>query len=183
MSYSLRGCDRDQAYLLPPSLRDWLPEGDLAWFVLDAIEPMNLQEFYAGLRPDGLGGASFPPSIMVPLLVYASCVGVRSSRQIERLCERDVAFRVIAANHVPDHTTIARFRKEYDGALGKLFGQVLALCAEAGLMRLGVVALDGTKMGANASLAANRTAEGIEREVRKILDERLKNYLLKGIRL
>jgi transposase len=171
MSYNLRDCDRDQSYLLPPSLRDWLPEGDLAWFILDAVEPLNLEEFYVGLRPDGRGGASFPPTIMVPLLVYAYCVGVRSSRQIERLCERDVAFRVIAANHVPDHTTIARFRKDYDGALGKLFGQVLALCAEAGLLKVGVVALDGTKMGANASLAANRTAEGIEREVRKILDE------------
>ena len=171
MSYNLRECDRDQTYLLPPSLRDWLPEGDLAWFVLDAVEPMNLREFYMGLRPDGCGGASFPPSIMVPLLVYGYCVGVRSSRQIERLCERDVAFRVIAANHAPDHTTIARFRKDYDEALGKLFSQVLALCAEAGLMKLGVVALDGTKMGANASLAANRTEEGIEREVRKILEE------------
>jgi transposase len=171
MGYNLIECNREQTYLLPLSLRDWLPAGDLAWFVVDAVGQMNLQEFYRGLRRDGRGGASFPPQVMVTLLVYAYCTGVRSSRQIERLCERDVAFRVITANQVPDHTTIARFRAEYDEALGKLFGQVLALCAKAKLLKVGVLALDGTKIGANASLAANRTHEGIEKEVRKILDE------------
>lgn len=171
MGYNLIECNREQTYLLPPSLRDWLPAGDLAWFVVDACSQMNLEKFYLGLRHDGRGGASFPPQVMVPLLVYAYCTGVRSSRQIERLCQRDVAFRVIAANQVPDHTTIARFRAEYAEALGELFGQVLKVCAEAGLLKVGVLALDGTKMAANASLAANRTHEGIEKEVCKILEE------------
>jgi transposase len=171
MGYNLIECNREQTYLLPPSMREWLPAGDLAWFVVDACAQMNLEKFYRGLRRDGRGGASFPPQVMVPLLVYAYCTGVRSSRQIERLCQRDVAFRVIAANQVPDHTTIARFRSEYAEALGALFGQVLTLCAEAGLLKVGVLALDGTKLAANASLAANRTLEGIEKEVGKILEE------------
>lgn len=171
MGYNLIECNREQTYLLPPSMREWLPAGDLAWFVVDACNQMNLEKFYRGLRRDGRGGASFPPQMMVPLLVYAYCTGVRSSRQIERLCERDVAFRVIAANQAPDHVTIARFRSEYDEALGELFGQVLTLCAEAGLLKVGVLALDGTKLAANASLAANRTLDGIEKEVGRILEE------------
>jgi transposase len=171
MGYNLIECNRDQTYLLPPSVRDWLPAGDLAWFVVDTCDQLNLERFYRGLRRDGRGGASFPPQVMVPLLVYAYCTGVRSSRQIERLCQRDVAFRVIAANQVPDHTTIARFRAEYAEALGELFGQVLALCAKTGLLKVGVFALDGTKMGANAALAANRTHEGIKKEVARILEE------------
>jgi len=109
--------------------------------------------------------------MMVCLLLYAYCLGVRSSRQIERLCERDIAFRVITANQAPDHSTIARFRQANDEGLSALFTEVLQLCAEAGLVNVGLVALDGTKVKANASLEANRTYGWIEKKVQDMLQE------------
>ncbi len=169
--YNFFPVNRDQGFLMPPNLRDWLAEDDLAWFVLDAVDQMDLGPFYARYRADGWGHAAYEPSMMVPLLLYAYCLGVRSSRQIERLCERDIAFRVICANQAPDHSTIARFRQANEEALGGLFTQVLRLCAEAGLVKVGLVALDGTKIKANASLAANRSYEWIEAQVRRMLEE------------
>jgi len=160
-------CDREQSYLMPPSLRDWLPEDHLAWFVLDAVAQMDLSAFEAKYRADGWGGAAFPPSMMVPLLLYAYCTGVRSSRKIERLCETDVAFRVVAGNRKPDHATIARFRRGNLKELEGLFVQILRLCAEAGLVKVGVVAIDGTKLAASAALAANRTHDGLVKELEK----------------
>jgi len=171
MAYNLIECNRKQVYLMPPSLDDWLPEGDLAWFILEAVGQMDLKPFYARYRSDGWGRAAFAPEMMVSLLLYSYCVGERSSRQIERLCERDVAFRVIAANHTPDHATIARFRQRNAKALERLFIETLRLCAEAGLVKAGLVALDGTKIKANAALSANRTHRHLEEEVRKMLAE------------
>lgn len=171
MSYHLLPCDRAQLYLMPPSLQDWLPEGDLAWFILDAVAQMDLSAIERTYREDGWGAAGYDPAMMVALLLYAYCLGERSSRRIERLCERDLAFRVLTANQRPDHTTIARFRQTHETALARLFTQVLRLCAEAGLVKVGVVALDGTKVEANASLAANRTAETIEQAVNTMLAE------------
>src|ERR1043166_3299800 len=158
-------CDRDQSLLLPPSLREWLPEDHLAWFVLDAVEELDLAAFYAGYRVDGWGRAAFDPTMMVALLIYAYAIGERSSRAIERRCREDVGFRVIAANQVPDHATIARFRARHEQALGELFAQVLGLCARAGLVSLGIVALDSTKIAANASSMATRTYEQIAAEL------------------
>jgi len=109
--------NRDQKLLMPPSLREWLPEGDLAWFVLDAVAQMELEPFYAQYRSDGWGHAAYEPSMMIALLLYAYFLGVRFSRQIERLCERDIAFRVITANQAPDHSTIARFRQANEAEL------------------------------------------------------------------
>src|SRR4051794_30769938 len=137
MPQNFLACDRDQVLLLPPSLRDWLPEEHLAWLVLEAVDELNLRAFYGAYREDGHGRAAFEPSMMVALLVYAYAVGVRSARAIERHCWEDLAFRVIAANLVPDHATIARFRARREVAIGELFGQVLALCARAGLVRVG----------------------------------------------
>jgi len=171
MAYNFLPCDRDQAFLLPPSLADWLPEGHLAWFVLDAVGQMDLSGFRAPYREDGTGAAAYRPEMMAALLLYAYCVGERSSRRIERLCETDVAFRVIAANAGPDHATVARFRRRHGEALEGLFVETLRLCAEAGLVKIGVVALDGTKVKANAALAANRTPAGLEDEVRRMLAE------------
>ena len=171
MAYHFIGCNREQDYLLPPSVKDWVPEGDLAWFVIDAVKEMDLGAFYEEYRKDGWGGSSFDPEMMVTLMLYSYCLGKRSSRRIERLCERDVGYRVITANQVPDHTTVARFRKRHREGLEKLFGEVLKLCAEAGMVKVGTVALDGTKMEANASLGANRNYEHIEREVKRMLDE------------
>jgi len=171
MSYNLIECNREQMYLMPVRLEDWLPEGHLAWFILDAVEAMDVSKFYLKYRADGWGRAAYDPQMMVSLLLYAYCLGVRSSRQIEKACEVDVAFRVITANQKPDYSTVCRFRSQNEEELGILFTQVLRLCAEAGLVKAGVVALDGTKVKANASLSANRTEEHIEVEVRKMLAE------------
>jgi transposase len=146
---------------MPPSLRDWLPADDLVWFVIDAVGQMDLSAFRAKCRADGWGASAFPPEMMVTLLLYAYCTGQRSSRKIEKLCERDVAFRIVAGNTKPDHATIARFRRNDLKELEGLFVQILRLCAEAGLVKVGVVALDGTK------IAANRTHEGLEKEIAK----------------
>jgi transposase len=165
MAQNFVACDREQAYLMPPSLRDWLPGDHLAWCVLEAVAEMDLSAVYADYRADGHGRAAFDPAMMVALLLYAYAVGERSSRAIEQRCQLDVAFRVIAANQAPDHATIARFRVRHQDALGALFGQVLALCGRAGLVSLGVIALDGTMIHANASGRVNRTYEQIAAEI------------------
>jgi len=171
MAYNLLPCDRDQGYLMAPSLRDWLPEGHLAWFIVDAVGQMELREFYAAYRSDGWGAAAYDPGMMVAVLLYAYCRGVRSSRRIAQALEEDVGFRVVAANWQPDFRTICRFRAEHEEALERLFVQVLRLCREAGLAKLGVVAIDGSKIAANASLAANRSCAGIQEEVMRMLAE------------
>lgn len=157
---------------MPPDVRDWLPEGHLAWFVLDAVGAMDLSAFYAAYRADGRGRGAYEPGMMVALLLYAYARGTRSSRAIERACEEDVAFRVIAAHQRPDHATIARFVERHEDALAGLFGSVLSLCAQAGLARVGVVAVDGTKLHANASRDATvdyeRLARGILEEAQAI---------------
>jgi transposase len=165
MAQNFVACDRDQELLLPPSLCEWLPEDHLAWLVLDAVGELDLTAFYTSYRADGHGRAAMEPAMMVALLVYAYAIGVRSSRGIERHCLDDVAFRVITANQAPDHATIARFRARHQIAIGELFGQVLALCARAGLVQLGVVAVDGTKIAANATHHATRSYEQIAREI------------------
>ena len=151
MSQNFLGCDRGQAFLLSPSLDEWLPADHFAWFVIAAVEAMDLTAFYAGYRADGYGRPAHDPSMMVALLVYAYSRGQRSSRVVERGCLEDIAFRVIAANRVPDHCTIARFRQRHETALAGLFGDVLTLCAQAGLAGVEVLAVDGTKVHANAS--------------------------------
>jgi transposase len=165
MPQNFIACDREQDLLLPPSLKEWLPEDHLAWFVLATIDEMDLSAFYASYRGDGHGRAAHEPGMMLALLLYAYCKGQRSSRVIERECVEDVAYRVIAANQRPDHTTIARFRQRHEMALTDLFGQVLGLCAEAGLVQVGVVAIDGTKVHASASQHAARDYEQIAREI------------------
>lgn len=171
MAFNFKEYNRDQVYLLPPSLQDWLPTNDLAWLIIDAVSEMDLSAFYRKYRLDGKGQAAYEPSMMVALLLYAYSLGFRSSREIEKLCERDIGFKVVSANQVPDHCTISRFRKDSGPMLKDLFNQVLKLCREAGLVKVGVVALDGSKVKANAALEANRTYGHIEREVRKMLDE------------
>jgi transposase len=171
MAQNFLSCDREQDFLMPPSVRDWLPAGHLAWYLLDVVERLELDAFYAGYRADGSGRPAHDPAMMVALLLYAYCVGERSSRRIERRCVEDVAFRVIAANRAPDHTTISRFRRRHAQRLADLFVQVLALCAKAGMVRVGTVAVDGTKIAANAGLSANRSYEAIRREVERMLAE------------
>ncbi len=158
-------CDREQAFLMPPSLRDWVPEDHLVWTILGAVEEMDLSGFYADYRSDGHGRPAYDPQMMVALLFYAYAKGNRSSRGIERECQEDVAYRVICANHVPDHSTIAEFRRRHETALAELFTAVLWLCRKAGLVSVGVVAIDGTKVHANASRTANRGYEQIASEI------------------
>ncbi len=151
--------------LLPPDLRDWLDEDHLAWFVIEAVEELDLDAFYASYRADGHGRAAHEPKMMLTLFAYAYAVGERSSRGIERRCREDVAFRVITANQAPDHATIARFRVRHERALEDLFGQVLGLCAEAGLVEVGVIAVDGSKFAAAAADKATRSYERIATEI------------------
>src|SRR3954469_5318318 len=165
MAQNFVACDREQELLLPPSLREWLPEGHLAWFVIDAVAAFDLSDFYAAYRADGHGRPAHDPAMMVALLLYGYAIGERSSRRLERRCVEDVATRVICANQAPDHTTIARFRQRHESALAELFGEVLALCADAGLLRVGVIAVEGTKVAANAAPQATRDYEQIAREI------------------
>src|SRR5919107_4062541 len=165
MAQNFLACDREQELLLPPSLREWLPEGHLAWFVIDAVAAFDLSVFYGAYRVDGHGRPAHDPAMMVALLLYGYAIGERSSRRLERRCVEDVAIRVICANQAPDHTTIARFRQRHERALAGLFGEVLALCADAGLVRVGVIAVDGTKVAANAAVQATRDYEQIAREI------------------
>ena len=169
MAYHFKPCDREQHLLLPPSLDEWLPRGHLARFILDATAQLDLSAFLAAYRADGTGQAAFHPAALVALLLYSYCSGVRSSRQIEKRCEEDVASRFIMANQRPDHSTLCRFRETHEAALSAVFVQVLRLCQEAGVLKLGVVALDGTKLSASAALAANRKQETLAAEVQEIL--------------
>ena len=165
MPQNFIACDRDQELLLPPNLKDWLPEDHLAWFVLEAVEEMDLDAFYGAYRQDGHGRPAHDPAMMVALLLYAYAMGERSSRLIERRCVEDVAYRVITANQKPDHATIARFIVRHEKALAGLFGEVLSLCAQAGMVKVGVIAVDGTKVHANASRDATMDYEQIAKEI------------------
>jgi transposase len=158
-------CDREQSFLLPPDVRQWLPEGHLAWFILDTVEQMHMAAFYGPYRADGHGRAAYEPSVMLAVVLYAYARGVHSTRAIERACEEDVAFRVLAANQKPDHATLARFIERHEQALADLFGEVLTLCADAGLVKSGVVAIDGTKIAANASREATMDYKRIAKEI------------------
>jgi transposase len=149
--------------LLPVDMRDWLPEDDLVFVVLDAVATLDLGEFRRRYRADGHGRAAFDPEMMVALLLYGYCQGERSSRVIEKRCVRDVGYRVITGGLRPDHATVARFRARHEKALGELFSQVLRLLAAEGMVSLGVLSLDGTKLAGNAAHKASRTLPQIEK--------------------
>jgi transposase len=165
VSVNVRSGDVDQLMMMPPSVREWLPEDHLAFFVLDVVAELDLSAFYAAHRADGRGGSVYDPAMMVSVLLYAYCTGERSSRRIERRLVEDVAVRVVAANQRPDHATLARFRRRHQDAIAGLFAQVLGLCVDAGLVDAGVVAIDGTKIAANASFFANRDQEALSAEL------------------
>jgi transposase len=155
---------REQAFLLPPDMREWLRDDHLVWVIVEAVERLDLSGLFVAYRDDANGRPAYDPGLMVALLLYSYATGERSSRVIERRCREDVAMRVICAGVCPDHATIARFRRRHAEALIGLFGQVLALCRLAGLGRLGTIAIDGTKVRANASkerYAVEQQAAGI----------------------
>jgi transposase len=164
MAKGYRPVDRDQGFLLPPDMREWLGGDHPVFLVIRVVEEhLDTSAFHARRRTGGAGTAGYDPDMLVTVLVWAYAHGVRSSREIERRCRTDVAFRVICAGNLPDHSTVARFRAEFPGAVAGFFAQVLGLCARLGMGRLGVVALDGMKIAASASKAANRTEEGLRK--------------------
>ena len=165
MAQNFLSCDRDQDLLLPPSLRDWLPEDHFAWFLLESVKALELSAFYGAYRADGHGRAAYEPSMMVALVLYAYAMNERSARGIERHCRDNVAYRVVTGNVVPDHATIARFLVRHEQPLAELFASVLRLCARAGLVESRVVAIDGTKMLANANRDQNVDYDRIAREI------------------
>ena len=165
MSINLRESDRDQLFLLPPSVVDWLPSDHLAFFVLDVVAELDLAAFYADYRSDGRGGAAYDPALVLAVLIYAYCVGEHSSRRIERRLTEDVAFRVVGANQQLDHATLARFRRRHTEPIAELFGQVLGLCVREGLVQARVISIDGTKIEANASAWSNRTRRQLAEEI------------------
>src|ERR671918_2921219 len=165
MAQRFVACDREQSFLMPPDVREWLPPRHLAWFVIDAVGEMDLEAFYGAYRVDGRSRPPYDPAMMVAVLLYAYARGIRSSRVIERACEEDVAFRVLAAQQRPDHATLARFVERHQDAIAGLFGDVLTLCARSGLVRVGVIAVDGTKVHANASRNENLDYEQLAREI------------------
>jgi transposase len=174
MAKSYRPVVRDQQYLMPENMRDWLPDNHVVWFVIDVIEQADMSAFEGRRRrrstlTSTAGQRGYDPSMMAALLIYGYCVGIPSSRRIEQLCRTDVAFRIACAGDVPDHTVIARFRKDHHGTFADLFAQVLGLCARAGMVKVGVVAIDGTTIAANASIDKNKTEDTIRSMVDKLL--------------
>jgi transposase len=163
--------NRSQPFLLPPSVQEFVPEDDLAWFLVDAIALMDTSVFHARARLGGAGRAGYDPDMLLVLLVYAYCLGVRSSRKIEQLCVRDLGFKVVTGDRVVDHSTIAEFRAAYEAEIKVLFAEVLLLCARAGLRRVGVVAVDGTKIAASAGLGRTRERVALQREYERLSAE------------
>jgi len=163
--------DRDQLFLMPPDMRSWLPADHEVWFVIDVVDRLDLSVLEGTYRLGGRGACPTSPRMLLTLLVWGYSRGVVSSRKIEAACREDVSFRVICGNQVPDHTTIARLRQRHEQVAKDLFVQVLGLCAEAGLVSLGLLAVDGTKMSANAALDANRDVGRLRERVQAMFDE------------
>jgi transposase len=162
---------RDELMLLPPDVRDWLPVDHVVWFLLDVVAALDTSRLHRRARLGGAGRAPFDPDMLLGVLVYAYAGGLRSSRKIEKRCEEDVAFMVLSGLCRPDHVTIARFRKDNTEVMDELFDQILALCVKAGLGNLEHVAVDGTKIAADASPAMMRDADGLRGAGRRWLAE------------
>jgi transposase len=169
MAKGYRPVDRDQPFLLPPDMREWLPADHGVWLVIAAVGQLDTAVLHRRRRTGGAGAAGYDPDMLLALLVWAYASKVTSSRRIEALCRTDVAFRVICAGQAPDHVTVARFRADFPAVMEDLFAQVLGLCARLGMGQLGMVALDGTKIAAAASKDANRT----EKTLRKLAAEQI----------
>ena len=171
MAYHYIGGDRDQLFLLPISMRDWLAEGHLAWFIIEVVERIDTSRLHGRHRNDGVGRPAYDPDMMLALLFYAYATGLRSSRRIEASCRTDAAYRVICGDVVPDHATIARFLVNHQETIREVFVAVLRLCAQAGLVSVGTIAIDGTKIGSDAALDRNHSGDWIRRRIEAILAE------------
>jgi transposase len=171
MSKTYRAWNPDQDWLLPPSPRDWLPDGDLVYFMLDVVQTLDLAAITGKYEKEGRGSPPYHPRMMVALLLYSYCVGVYSSRRIQKHCERDAAYRIIVGDDVPNFRTISDFRKLHLPELQGLFAEVLKLCAAAGLVRVGLVSLDGAKVKANASRHKAMSYEYMQKEEQRLRKE------------
>src|ERR1700759_4487443 len=171
MAREFVGCQRGQMLLMPPSLGEWLPEDHLVWTVLGAVEQMDLDRFVEAYRMGAAGRAPDDPAMMVAVLLYSYARGNRSSRGIERACWEDVAFKVITGMRTPDHSTIAEFRRRHETEIAALFDDVLGLCHEAGLVSVGVITIDGTKIKANASMDQNRSYRELVTQILREAEE------------
>lgn len=171
MAKGFRPVLRDQPMLLPVDLRDWLPSDHLVWFVIDTVAVLDTSGLERHRRAGGAGAAGYDPAMLLGLLVYAYCGGVRSSRRIEQLCLTDVAYRVLCGQQAPDHATIARFRAGCSAEFAGLFSQVLQVAAGLGMVRFATVAIDGTKIAANASIDANRGREWFDAQVAAMITD------------
>lgn len=175
MSQNFRDYDQAQLLLMPPSVQEWVKEDSLARFISDVVDEMDargrLDAFYAPYRVDGWGAPAFHPVMMLKVVLYAYTNGVTSSRRIDAMLEVDIAFRYLAANNQPDFRTINGFRTTHLDALLGVFVDVLELCRDAGMVKLGRVALDGHRVAGDASLSQNRKRERLEQQVRELLDE------------
>ena len=175
MSYNFIRYDQEQQHLLAKSVADWIEEDSLERFVSDTVDYLDeegrLDPFYPEASDDGRGRPQYHPVLMLKILIFGYCVGVRSSRKLDRLLERDIAFRYLAANQQPDFRTISLFRKNHREEFKQLFVEIVELCREAGMVDLGEVAIDGRRVQGDSALAANRTREQIEEEIKEILDQ------------
>src|SRR3954453_12857975 len=171
MTKTYRDLSTDQSYLFPPSPHDWLPEGDLVYFLLDTVATLDLTPIFAHYERELRGQPPFHPRLMVALLLYYYATGTRSSRKIMRRCQTDVACRIIVGEDVPDFRTISDFRKTHLAHLEALFLEVLKLCALAGLAWVGTIALDGTKIKANASRHKAMSYDRMQQEEKRLKEE------------
>jgi transposase len=175
MGQNFKPYDQSQLFLMPPAVSEWVAQESLSRFLSEAVDRLDrdgrLGDFYAAYREDGWGRAAYSPVMMVKVLLYGYCKGITSSRRLAEALEMDVAFRYLAANQQPNFRTISDFRKDHLRNLERLFPVVLELCREAGMVKLGRVALDGTRLASNASLEANRTKAQLEAEVRRMLQQ------------
>lgn len=183
--YHTRGSDLAQQLLLPVDMNDWVPEDDPSHLITDVVSVLDLSEIYATYREDGQGAAFYRPELMMALSLYSYLRGARSSREIERECRYDVGYRIVSRNSYPDHTTISRFFQKHGTVIGKTFVEVLNLMNAAGLISNNVLAIDGTKLKANASLDANMTYEKLEvaiaARIREILAKDAEEDALYGV--
>lgn len=171
-----RPVDRDQQFLLPVDMREWLPVSDPVFTVIDVVAALDTSAVHAVRRTGGVGRAGYDPDMLLTVLVFGWAQSQRSSRVLERLCQRDAAFRIICAGNTPDHVTISRFRADVAPHMDALFTQVLLLCGQLGLARLGVVALDGVKISSDASLSANRSEKGLRAAAAETAEQRLREH-------
>jgi len=171
MGKTFRSYDLNQRLLLPPDLRDWLRDDHLALYISDVVDQLDLSEIVNSYEDDLRGRPPYHPALMVKLLIYGYCIGKMSSRKLEQSTYDDVPFRVLTCNQHPDHDSIAQFRKRHLAALGRLFVQVLQLCQRAGLVKLGHVAIDGTKIKANAAKRQSLTYERLNKAEQELAAE------------